>query len=650
MRKNVTVLVRGPALSASGYGEHCRFLIRSLMKTGMCQIYIDNIRWGNLGFDLSYYDEIPGLQNIINETRQVLSNGFTGFDITVQVTIPNEFKKIAPYNVGVTAGIETDRVSKEWIEKCNEMDKIITISEHSENTLKNTVYESEEGKLSLQTPISTVPYPVLDSGSVPLDLNLETDFNFLVMSLMGTRKNMENTIRWFIEEFMQDDVGLVLKTSYRNGTPKDKHHTEKFLKNILKDYKDRKCKVYLLHGRLTDQEKNSLYNHEKIKCLVNLAHGEGFGLPIFEAAYNGLPIIAPNWSGHLDFLTHEIEDKKGKLKKKGLFSKVDYELGEVPASAVWDGVIPPGSRWSYPKKNSYKTKMREVYKNYGTRKSVAEKLKEKVLEKYEYEKMHNKFSDEVFGEKYSQTSIEALPKISIITSVYDGDDYIEQFMENMTSQTIFESHCELILVNANSPGNEQDVISKYVEKYPGNIKVVDLPDDPGIYAVWNLAVEMSTGEYITNANLDDRRRNDCIELQAKALYNNPNFGMVYNDNYETREPNILHDSPKIGRRYVTGPTCEFEDLLRGNPPHNSPMWRKSIHEEYGNFDTTLRSCGDWEMWLRATSKGMKIRKMHIPLGVYYFNPKGMSTNLENQQWKQAEEKRVYEKYIPLLGE
>ncbi len=648
MKKKIRLLVRGPALSASGYGEHCRFLIRSLLKNPLCDLYVDNIKWGNLGFDLGVYDEIPELKEIINTTKQILSAENPFFDISVQVSIPNEFQKVSPYNVGVTAGIETDRVSKEWIDKCNEMDKIITISEHSKNSLERTAYQTESEVVKLSTPVSVVPYPVISSQSSNLEIDLDTEFNFLAFCLFGVRKNLESTVAWFIEEFRNENVGLIVKTAFINGTIKDRRRTENHLRNVINSMGEKKCKVYLLHGRLTAEEKNALYNHDKVKCLVSLSHGEGFGLPIFEAAYNGLPIIAPNWSGHVDFLTHEIKDKKGKMKKKGLFSKVEHEISEVQKEAVWDGVIPLGSKWCYPKKNSYKMKLREVYKNYGTKLSQAKKLKERVLEKYEYDKVHDLFADEVYGEKFFQTDVSHLPKISIITSVYDGDKFIKNFMENITKQTIFESHCELIMIDANSPGSEETIIREYMERYPNNIRYEKLDKDPGIYAVWNRAIEMSTGEYITNANLDDIRREDCIELQAKAMFLNPEAGLVYNDNYQSHEPNTEFYSDKVSTRYISPNKVSLDLMLRGNAPHNSPMWRKDIHDKYGGFDEQYRSAGDWEMWLRGLSQGMKIKKIHLPLGVYYFNPEGISTSKENEGWKRQEEQTVYSKYNQFL--
>jgi len=652
MRK-IKVIVRAPALSASGYGEHARFLIRSLERSGLFDIYLDNINWGNLGYEPKSSDERRKLFELSNKARMYASTNKANFDMSIQVTIPNEFRKLAPYNIGVTAGIETDRISVEWVEKCNQMDKIITISEHSRKGLVETnftVFDKETGLKKteeINKPVSVVPYPVPQLATGCIDLDISTDFNFLVVALMGNRKNLENTVRWFVEEFHDDaDVGLVMKTAIRSGCTEDKQRTHAIIQGLLEESPDRKCKVHLLHGRLTEEEKSSLYTHDKIKSLVTIAHGEGFGLPIFEAACSGLPIVAPNWSGHVDFLNHEIEDKKGKKKRKSLFSKVDYDLSPVPSSSVWEGVISPDSKWCYPKKNSFKSKMRDVYKNYGIKKALAKRLQEIVLEKYESNKVHDLFSDEVIGERLSTIDVDALPKVSIITSVYDGDEFIEKFMEEITSQSVFREKCELVLVNANSPGNEEEVIKRYQETFPENIKYFKLEEDPGIYGTWNYAIENSSGEYIMNANLDDSRHEQFIEIHAKTLSLNPDVDLVYSDAYVTRNPKDGYHNSEPLQRY-SNEQFSLESMLRGNLPHNNPMWRKSVHDKHGTFEAKYKSAGDWDMWLRAAFGGSVFKKINIPLGLYYFNPTGISTDPANNEWKEKEEREVFNKYLEI---
>lgn len=400
--KKIKILVRGPALSASGYGEHCRFLLRSLQKSEVLDIYLDNVNWGQLGYQPQETKERREIYNLINKTKQLFARNEANFDASVQVSIPNEFIKIARFNIGVTAGIEVDKISPSWIEKCNEMDKVITISEHSKNGFEKTVAEMQNpntGQITehrVTTPVSVVPYPVPDLNTEKIDLNLSTSFNFVVFALWGERKNLQNTIQWFLEEFKNDeDVGLVIKTAIRSGCTVDKQITEDMLRQVSKPFAEKKCKIYLLHGRLTDQERNSLLLDDSIKSYITISHGEGFGLPIFEAACNGVPVISPNWGGQCDFLNHSIEDNKGKIKNKSLFSKVDYDLAPVSKSAVWEKVIEEGSRWCYPKRRSYREKLRETYKNYGMKKATAKKLQDILLDKYESEKIHSLFLSEI---------------------------------------------------------------------------------------------------------------------------------------------------------------------------------------------------------------------------------------------------------------
>jgi len=122
-----------------------------------------------------------------------------------------------------------------------------------------------------------------------------------------------------------------------------------------------------------------------------LTHGEGFGLPIFEAAYNGLPVIAPDWSGHLDFLYAPVKDKKGKIKNKALFAKVDYTMQPIPKDVIWKGVLEEGSMWCYAEQGSYKMRMREVFKDYGRFKKQANTLQKFIKEEFEQQKMYDIF-------------------------------------------------------------------------------------------------------------------------------------------------------------------------------------------------------------------------------------------------------------------
>jgi|10_taG_2_1085330.scaffolds.fasta_scaffold00761_7 hypothetical protein len=401
-----TILVKGPALSRSGYGEQTRFALRSLRQAeDRFNILLMNIPWGQTGWIQDNDEERDWLDHLMGKTHHHLNNK-APIDISLQVTIPNEWEKIAPINIGYTAGIETNRVSPAWIERARLMDRIITISNHSKNVFNNTVYDAvneqtkETFKFYNQVPIEVVNYPVRTLEQKPVDIELEHDFNFLNVAQFGPRKNIENTLKWFVEEFHDEEVGLVLKINLANCSTGDNTMCVSLLQNALAPFPDRKCKIYLLHGDLSVEQMNYLYAHPKIKSYLTLTHGEGFGIPIFEAAYHGVPVIAPPWSGQCDFLyAPVISGKRKKPKNRPLFSKVEYTLGEIPQEVVWDGVLEAGTLWCNPTEKSSKQCMRDMYSNYTQYVGMAKKLKKHIIKNFTEAQQYNKFVDAVLGDE-----------------------------------------------------------------------------------------------------------------------------------------------------------------------------------------------------------------------------------------------------------
>tara|TARA_Y100000034_G_scaffold76378_1_gene91731 strand:- start:651 stop:1913 length:1263 start_codon:yes stop_codon:yes gene_type:complete len=401
-----TILVKGPALSRSGYGEQTRFALRSLRAhEERFNILLINISWGATGWIADDGEERDWIDQLLGKTQQHLHNQLP-IDISLQVTIPNEWEKIAPINIGYTAGIEATHVSPKWLEKARLMDKIIVVSNHSKNVYNNTLCEvinhqtGEKFNYQNDVPIEVVNYPVRSLEQESIDLNLEYDFNFLTVAQMGPRKNLGNTLRWFLEEFKDDEVGLLIKTNIANCSTSDRMLCVKKLQEVMQHFPDRKCKAYLLHGDLSLEQMNYLYAHPQVKSYLTLTHGEGFGMPIYEAAYHGMPVIAPQWSGQCDFLHAPV--KSGKQKKtriKPLFCRVDYTLGQIPQEAVWDGVLEPGVQWCYPSEHSAKQGMRDVYKNYTKYVGFAKKLKKHIHANFSEEKQYDQFANAVYEEE-----------------------------------------------------------------------------------------------------------------------------------------------------------------------------------------------------------------------------------------------------------
>lgn len=238
-------------------------------------------------------------------------------------------------------------------------------------------------------------------------------------------------------------------------------------------------------------------------------------------------------------------------------------------------------------------------------------------------------------------------KISILTSLYKGDEHIEGFLENITSQTVFQN-CELIIIDANSPGNEKEIIDRYSEKY-SNIIYKRLESDPGIYGCWNKALSIASGEFITNANLDDRRSKQQLEIFINELENNPEIDLVYSQCFITgksKETYLFNSS--AGAVYPIAPFAR-ESMIKCLPGC-MPVWRKSMHDDIGVFDEKYKSAGDWEMWLRAVENGSVFKMVDGVHGLYYHNPTGLSTDKSREKEKKAEEAEIFFKYSEIFGQ
>jgi len=398
MKKNI--LLKGPLLSRSGYGEQARFALRALQsRPELFEIYVLNINWGQTGHLTTHDEEHQWILRRIQETAVFAQQGGT-FDISIQVTVPNEFEKIAPVNIGYTAGIETTKCSGQWIEKINAfVERVITISAHSQKVMENTTYDVKDQQgneikdWGINVPVDYVSYPHLETEPEPLELNIDTTNNFLVVAQWSPRKNLENTIRWFVEKFAEDPTaGLVLKTNTASDSIRDREFTSQRLQALLEAYPQRQCKIHLIHGELTPGNLVWLYQHPTMKALINIGHGEGFGLPMFEAVCNGLPLITITWSGQLDFITKPNKSKKAVPR----IIKVDYDLAKVQDHAVWPGVIEADSMWAYAREASFKRALGDALEKETHWRKEAAALQKHVLGKFTSENMYADFVRQVY--------------------------------------------------------------------------------------------------------------------------------------------------------------------------------------------------------------------------------------------------------------
>jgi len=319
------MLITGPVATRSGYGSHSRDLVRSLIAMDRFDIKINSLKWGNCpmnALDKTNSDDKIILDRILsgNELQRQP-------DIHIQISVPNEFTPIAKYNIGITAGIENTAPKAEWIQGMNKMNMNIVPSKFVKGIFENVVYEEvneqtkqKTGELRINKPIEVL-FEGADSNiykkTKEISDNLKTEMDvvkerfiflytghWLQGDLGQDRKDTGMLLKTFLETFKNkpNPPALVMKTSGATFSIIDRNEIKQKIDEIKATVSGKLPPVYFLHGDLTDEEMNQMYNHPKVKAHVSFTHGEGFGRPLLEASISEKIVIAPDWSGHKDFL------------------------------------------------------------------------------------------------------------------------------------------------------------------------------------------------------------------------------------------------------------------------------------------------------------------------------------------------------------
>ena len=389
-----TLVVSCPIDTYSGYGARARDFVQSIIDLDKYDVKILSQRWGNtrFGYLQDHNNESLASRIIPQLTQQP--------DIWIQITVPNEFQKIGKYNIGVTAGIETTLCDGSWVEGCNNMDLVLVSSEHAKKVFQESKFNIQDnrtgqvtGTVELRTKMEVLfegaDIEKYTSLALPVKLDLsdiDESFNYLVVGhwLPGEvgedRKNIGYTIKAFLETFKNKQKGkrpgLILKVQAGSGTSiMDRETVLDKIDGIRKTVKGDLPNIYLLHGEMSDAEVNELYNHTKVKAMVTLTKGEGFGRPLLEFSLVNKPIIASGWSGQVDFLDKE-------------FTKlIGGTLTQVHPSAAIDKMILRESSWFTPDPIEVGRALKEVYDDYDKWKTAAKRQGHKSRTQFSYDNM-----------------------------------------------------------------------------------------------------------------------------------------------------------------------------------------------------------------------------------------------------------------------
>jgi glycosyltransferase involved in cell wall biosynthesis len=389
-------VISSPFDTYSGYGARSRDLIKAIIETNKYEVKLLSQRWGATPF--GFCEDNPErkfLLDLILPHNQLPKQP----EIWAQVTIPSEFQPVGKYNIGFTAGIETTICPAEWVEGMNRMNLNIVSSEHSKKVFIETQFEKRnkqtnalEGHVKLEKPVEVLFEGVdiktyfQDDRPCLIDFNIPEKFAYLFVGHWITgdvgedRKNVGLLIKAFYEVFKnkQNKPALILKTSQVGSSYADREEILKKIKQIRKSVNSKNLpNVYLLHGEFTDEEMNSLYNHSKVKAMVSLTKGEGFGRPLLEFTLSKKPLITTGWSGHMDFLNPEFT------------SLIGGQLTNVHPSAANQWLLQE-SQWFSPDHGQIGHYLKDVFENYKNYTDKAKRQAYKSKTEFSWDKMKEK--------------------------------------------------------------------------------------------------------------------------------------------------------------------------------------------------------------------------------------------------------------------
>ena len=366
-----TFVISCPIDTYSGYGARSRDLVKAIIESDKYDVKILQQRWGGTSWGfIENHQEWHFLKPYLLPVGQKLTEQP---DIWAQITIPNEFQPIGKYNIGITAGVETTVCAPTWIEGLNKMNLNLVSSNHAKQVFESAQFEIKDkdtqqhkGTLKLEKPIEVIfegaNLDIYKPTAEPCLINFDIPESFAYLfvghwmqgDLGEDRKNVGLLVKAFYETFKNKKTkpALILKTSSAVTSYMDRDSILKKISQIKNTVNSTNLpNVYVLHGDFTDEEMNSLYNHSKVKAMVSLTKGEGFGRPLLEFTLSKKPLITTNWSGHIDFLNPEFT------------SLIGGTLTQVHPSAANDWILKE-AQWFSPDHGQIGHFLKDIFENY----------------------------------------------------------------------------------------------------------------------------------------------------------------------------------------------------------------------------------------------------------------------------------------------
>ena len=191
--------------------------------------------------------------------------------------------------------------------------------------------------------------------------------------------------------------------------------------------------------------------------------------------------------------------------------------------------------------------------------------------------------------------------IDVVIPAYNAEKYISATIASVMSQTLSPS--KIIIINDGSKDSTEKLVLD--AKETGNIPIVyKYQKNKGLSAARNAGLALCDSEFVAFVDADDTWSPEKLEQQI-AVYsaNGSNVGLVYCRHDTLHSDGTTNTAiPALAVDPSIRGNC-FESLLQGNKVLSSAsgaLIRRAVFDTVGNFDESLPSAEDWDMWLRIS--------------------------------------------------
>ncbi len=258
---------------------------------------------------------------------------------------------------------------------------------------------------------------------------------------------------------------------------------------------------------------------------------------------------------------------------------------------------------------------------YGKPSEQEKRCLEYVKQAYEANLTNPERDYELFDDRREKSDYRA----SIIVSLYNAADKLSLFLKTLEHQTLIQKgEAEVILVDSGSPDEEYKVFLDLAPQLNIPLLYVRSEQRETIQSAWNRGISLTKSPYLAFLGVDETILPDCLEVLASELDKDLQLDWVIGHSLVT---NVDQKGSWVGDIMPYDRTGYHQNLVYLETCYLSwvgALYRRSIHDRFGYYDSTFRGAGDTEFKSRLLPY-LKTKVVDRTLGVFWNYPDERTT-------------------------